>query len=188
MFNIPWYIYLLQFVAGVFLANGVPHFVQGISGHWFQSPFASPPGIGESSPVVNVLWGFLNLAVGFALLFKFAPKGRRRPRMGVLRPGRAGYRHLLRVAFRAGEIGAQVEQAAIKVSCRERGHPARAFQTLDSRFRGNDMRACCTSKQSSFGHSPAGHDRRPDLRQPRPRPVDRGNRSNPWYDWRIRRR
>ena len=60
MFSIPWYIYLLQFVAGLFLANGVPHFVQGISGHWFQSPFASPPGVGESSPVVNVLWGFLN--------------------------------------------------------------------------------------------------------------------------------
>jgi hypothetical protein len=75
MFSIPWYIYLLQFVAGVFLANGVPHLVQGISGHWFQSPFASPPGVGESSPVVNVLWGFLNLAIGFALLFKFAPKG-----------------------------------------------------------------------------------------------------------------
>jgi hypothetical protein len=53
----------------------VPHFVQGISGHWFQTPFASPPGVGESSPVVNVLWGFLNLAVGFVLLFAFAPKG-----------------------------------------------------------------------------------------------------------------
>src|SRR5271167_367211 len=75
MFSIPWYIFLLQFLAGVFLANGVPHFVQGISGHSFQTPFASPPGVGESSPVVNVLWGFLNLAVGFALLFAFAPKG-----------------------------------------------------------------------------------------------------------------
>jgi hypothetical protein len=75
MFSIPWYIFLLQFVAGLFLANGVPHFVQGISGDWFQTPFASPPGVGESSPVVNVLWGLLNLAVGFVLLFEFAPKG-----------------------------------------------------------------------------------------------------------------
>ena len=75
MFSIPWYIFLLQFVAGLFLANGVPHFVQGISGAWFQTPFASPPGVGESSPVVNVLWGFLNLVIGFALLFEFAPKG-----------------------------------------------------------------------------------------------------------------
>jgi hypothetical protein len=75
MLALPWYVYLLQFVTGLFLTNGVPHFVQGISGHWFQTPFASPPGVGESSPVVNVLWGFLNLAVGFALLFAFAPKG-----------------------------------------------------------------------------------------------------------------
>jgi hypothetical protein len=75
MSSLPWTIYLLQFVAGLFLANGVPHFVQGISGHWFQTPFASPPGVGESSPIVNVLWGFLNLSVGFALLFEFAPKG-----------------------------------------------------------------------------------------------------------------
>ena len=37
MFSIPWYIFLLQFVAGLFLANGVPHFVQGISGAWFQT-------------------------------------------------------------------------------------------------------------------------------------------------------
>ena len=75
MSSLPWYIYLPQFVAGLFLANCVPHFVQGISGHWFQTPFASPPGVGESSPVVNVLWGFLNLGVGFALLFEFSPKG-----------------------------------------------------------------------------------------------------------------
>ncbi len=75
MLSLPWYISLLQFVSGLFLANGVPHFVQGVSGHWFQTPFASPPGVGESSPVINVLWGFLNLAVGFALLFAFAPKG-----------------------------------------------------------------------------------------------------------------
>jgi hypothetical protein len=26
----PWYHYLAHFVAGAFLANGVPHFVQGI--------------------------------------------------------------------------------------------------------------------------------------------------------------
>src|SRR5271168_2839976 len=75
MLSLPWYIYPLQFISGLVLANGVPHFVQGISGHRFQTPFASPPGVGESSPVVNVLWGFLNLAAGFALLFAFAPKG-----------------------------------------------------------------------------------------------------------------
>ena len=57
----PWYFYLLQFVSGLFLANGVPHFVQGISGNRFQSPFATPPGVGESSPLINALWGYANL-------------------------------------------------------------------------------------------------------------------------------
>ncbi|GAG09391.1 unnamed protein product, partial [marine sediment metagenome] len=47
-----WYAYLAYFFAGVFLANGVPHFVHGISGKKFQSPFASPPAVGESSPLV----------------------------------------------------------------------------------------------------------------------------------------
>ena len=65
----------MQFVAGLFLANEVQHFVQGISGHWFQSPVRLSAGCRVSSPVVNVLWGFFNLAVGFALLFAFAPKG-----------------------------------------------------------------------------------------------------------------
>jgi hypothetical protein len=71
----PWYGYPLQFVSGLLLANGVPHFVQGISGARFQSPFATPPGVGESSPLVNVVWGFANLAVGFALFQSFTPEG-----------------------------------------------------------------------------------------------------------------
>ena len=73
--EMPWYAYVLQFVSGLILANGVPHFVQGISGHRFQSPFASPPGVGESSAIVNVLWGFANIALGFLVLWSFAPKG-----------------------------------------------------------------------------------------------------------------
>jgi len=53
-----WYFYLLEFLGGALLANGVPHFVQGTSGNPFQSPFAKPPGVGESSPLSNALWGF----------------------------------------------------------------------------------------------------------------------------------
>ena len=63
-----WYGYLAHFVAGAFLTNAVPHLVNGISGSPFQSPFASPPGVGESSPVVNVLWGFANVVAGYLLL------------------------------------------------------------------------------------------------------------------------
>ncbi len=64
-----WYAYLAYFFAGAFLVNGVPHFVEGMTGRRFQSPFASPPGVGESSPVVNVIWGLANFAAGCALIW-----------------------------------------------------------------------------------------------------------------------
>jgi hypothetical protein len=64
-----WYAYLAYFFAGTFLVNGVPHFVEGITGRRFQSPFASPPGVGESSAVVNVIWGLINFVAGWALMF-----------------------------------------------------------------------------------------------------------------------
>ena len=56
------------FFGGLFLANAVPHYVSGIMGSPFQSPFAKPPGQGLSSSTVNVLWGFFNLAVAYILL------------------------------------------------------------------------------------------------------------------------
>ncbi|MFZ1976819.1 MAG: hypothetical protein WAV76_02590 [Bacteroidota bacterium] len=63
-----WYHYVACLFAGIFLANTVPHFVHGISGDSFPSPFANPPGKGLSSPTVNVLWGLANLLVGYILL------------------------------------------------------------------------------------------------------------------------
>jgi hypothetical protein len=63
-----WYHYVAYFFGGAFLANAIPHFVQGISGSPFQSPFAHPPGEGLSSSNVNVLWGFFNLVVGYLLV------------------------------------------------------------------------------------------------------------------------
>lgn len=69
----PWYDYVAHFCAGAFLANGVPHFVQGICGNTFPTPFSSPRGVGESSALVNVLWGWFNFVVGFALLRIFFP-------------------------------------------------------------------------------------------------------------------
>lgn len=65
-----WYVYLAYFFAGFFLANGVPHFVHGISGKRFPSPFASPPAKGESSPLVNVLWGLANFLIAYTLIFR----------------------------------------------------------------------------------------------------------------------
>jgi hypothetical protein len=62
-----WYNYVACFFAGAFLANFVPHFVHGISGDRFPTPFANPPGKGLSSPTLNVAWAFLNLLVGSVL-------------------------------------------------------------------------------------------------------------------------
>ena len=63
-----WYHYVAYFFGGAFLANALPHLGNGISGHPFQSPFASPSGEGLSSSTVNVLWGLFNLAVAYLLV------------------------------------------------------------------------------------------------------------------------
>jgi hypothetical protein len=65
-----WREYVAFFFGGMFLVNAVPHFVSGVCGRKFPSPFASPPGKGESSPVVNVLWGAFNLVIGYLLVFR----------------------------------------------------------------------------------------------------------------------
>jgi hypothetical protein len=63
-----WYHYVAYFFGGAFLSNAVPHLVSGNLGRQLQTPFASPPGVGLSSALVNVLWGFFNLAVGYVLV------------------------------------------------------------------------------------------------------------------------
>ena len=65
-----WFHYIAYFFGGVFLANTIPHLVNGISGSPFQSPFASPPGKGLSSSTVNVLWGMFNLVVAYLLVVR----------------------------------------------------------------------------------------------------------------------
>jgi hypothetical protein len=62
-----WYNYLACFFAGAFLANALPHFVHGVSGNKFPSPFAKPPGVGLSSAPINAIWGLFNFVVGFLL-------------------------------------------------------------------------------------------------------------------------
>ncbi len=67
------------FFGGVFLANFVPHFVSGVLGRTFPTPFASPPFRGPSSPHVNVLYGLSNLAVAYALLSRVGELDPRSP-------------------------------------------------------------------------------------------------------------
>ena len=63
-----WYHYLAAFFSAAFISNAVPHLVNGISGDKFPTPFSKPPGKGLSSPLTNVLWAMLNVAIGYILL------------------------------------------------------------------------------------------------------------------------
>jgi hypothetical protein len=62
-----WYTYVEWFFAGAFLSNTVPHFIHGVSGDPFPTPFAKPPGKGLSSPPVNMVWSIVNLIAGLVL-------------------------------------------------------------------------------------------------------------------------
>ena len=77
-----WYHYIAYFFGGAFLINAVPHFVNGVSGNPFPSPFASPPSL--SSPLVNVLWGAINFGVGYLLVCRVGQFELRRTRHVVL--------------------------------------------------------------------------------------------------------
>ena len=63
-----WHHEVAYLFGGAFLANAIPHLVSGLTGRPFQTPFATPSGEGLSSSTVNVLWGFLNLVVGYLLI------------------------------------------------------------------------------------------------------------------------
>jgi hypothetical protein len=67
--TLDWPTLVAYFFGGAFLCNAIPHFVAGVSGRPFQSPFARPPGQGFSSSTVNVIWGFANLVVAYFLIF-----------------------------------------------------------------------------------------------------------------------
>jgi len=81
-----WYHYVSYFFGGAFLANAVPHFVSGMMGRAFQSPFAKPPGRGLSSSTVNVLWGAFNITAGYLLVCQVGDFELHNP-IHVLAPG-----------------------------------------------------------------------------------------------------
>ena len=63
-----WYNFIACFLLGVFVVNSIPHFLHGISGDHFPTPFANPPGKGLSSPQVNVIWAFVNMAMALFMV------------------------------------------------------------------------------------------------------------------------
>jgi len=82
-----WYQYLAVFFSGAFLANAIPHFVHGISGDKFPTPFSKPPGKGLSPAYINVLWAALNIIVGYLLWHVGKIKPGNHPGMAVFFAG-----------------------------------------------------------------------------------------------------
>jgi hypothetical protein len=58
-----WQLYIYSFLAGLFAANGVPHFIKGTLGQKHQTPFGK-----SSSAVVNVAWGAINFIIAVIFL------------------------------------------------------------------------------------------------------------------------
>ena len=66
----PWR-YVMCFAAGVLLTNFLAHFTHGISAEPFPAPFGFLLGGGSvGAQLSNVLWGFLNLVLGYGLLVR----------------------------------------------------------------------------------------------------------------------
>jgi hypothetical protein len=101
-----WYHYLAYFVGGLFLMNAVPHLVNGVSGHAFPSPFASPPGRGLSPAWVNVLWGSFNVLVGYLLVCRVGAFSLRKTRdVIVVGIGALAQALMLAMTFSQGMAG-----------------------------------------------------------------------------------
>ncbi len=56
--TLVWY-----FLAGMFTWNAIPHLVKGITGQTHMTPLKR-----VSSPIINVIYGFINIILGLFLL------------------------------------------------------------------------------------------------------------------------
>lgn len=67
--------YLWMVLTGALLCNCIPHLAAGLRGEAFPTPFAKPPGEGNSPPLINFLWGSVNLFGGFGVAAWRLPLG-----------------------------------------------------------------------------------------------------------------
>jgi hypothetical protein len=65
-----WSDHVLCFFSGVLFTNALAHFSHGISGEPFPAPFGYDLGNGFPAHLSNVLWGFLNLVLGYSLFVR----------------------------------------------------------------------------------------------------------------------
>jgi hypothetical protein len=78
-----------SFFAGALFCNCIPHLAAGLQGRPFPTPFARPRGVGLSTPLVNVVWGFANLSVGLWLTARDALFSARQDEVAALAGGLA---------------------------------------------------------------------------------------------------
>jgi len=99
--------YALLVLAGALLCNCIPHLAAGLRGEAFPTPFASPPGRGLSSPLLNFVWGAANLSLGVWLLGPLVdtnPRwGRLAVAVGFVALGSFLSRHMARTRAERGE-------------------------------------------------------------------------------------
>ena len=62
--------YVWCFLSGVLFTNALAHFTHGISGEQFPAPFGYALGNGFPAHLSNVLWGFLNMVLGYSLFVR----------------------------------------------------------------------------------------------------------------------
>ena len=93
--------WLFSFLAGMFLFNAIPHFINGISGNAFPTPFADPPGKGLSSPELNVAWAILNIGVGYLLARSSVLKNKTTTNIVLFLIGAIAISLMLSIAFTA---------------------------------------------------------------------------------------
>ena len=98
-----WYHYIAYFFGGAFLVNAIPHFVSGVMGQPFQSPFTTPPGEGLSPAWVNVLWGSMNFVFTYLLLGRVGNFEFRRW-LHILLAGAGGLAMALELSFHFGRF------------------------------------------------------------------------------------
>lgn len=99
--------YALLVLAGALLCNAIPHLASGLRGEAFPTPFASPPGKGRSSPLLNFVWGAANLSLGVWLLGPFADAEPRWGRAAVA----AGFIAIgLYLSYHFGQVRAERER------------------------------------------------------------------------------
>lgn len=69
----PYMVYFIHLIAAAILANGIPYLVAGVSGQSSHTPLAWLGDGGDSTPFVNLVWGWAHFLVAFALFASVGP-------------------------------------------------------------------------------------------------------------------